>query len=427
MKQALQLGSLTAANIGLAFLFQWYVLTQLGPGMETDALFAGMTVPQLVLTVISGSLMHVLVPLLAGEPEERLHHDTWGFMVLIGYMFGVLAIVLLLLADWWVPLLVPGFTSEAQQLTVLLTRIQLVGMLLSAINGVQWAVYHARQKFLWPEIVPILSGVPGFILLIAVLPKYGVIGAAWINVLRLAIQTVMLMPEMGRPLRPQLSSPAISMAWRRIKPLLVGTLYYKTDPLIERFLLSSAASGSLSLYYLAQQIYGAGSQLLNKALAAPLVPKLSQHHKCGDFPQFTHAYRRRMLQVLVLASAIVLLIGFAGEPLLMLLVGYGNVSQGHIHELWWMLIWLSGMFLGGVAGQISSSTFYAAGDTATPTRVGIYTYTLYIPLKVLMYYLTGVKGLALATSGFYILNFLIQHYLLEKRQLSQSSGVDGND
>ena len=59
MKQAIQLGTLSAANIGVAFLFQWYVLTHLGPGIETDALFAGMTLPQLVLAVISGSLMHV--------------------------------------------------------------------------------------------------------------------------------------------------------------------------------------------------------------------------------------------------------------------------------------------------------------------------------------------------------------------------------
>ena len=66
MKQAMQLGTLSAASIGVAFLFQWYVLTQLGPGMETDAFFAGMTLPQLVLAVISGSLMHVLVPLTSG-------------------------------------------------------------------------------------------------------------------------------------------------------------------------------------------------------------------------------------------------------------------------------------------------------------------------------------------------------------------------
>ena len=75
MRQPLLLGVLAASNIGIAFLYQWYVLVQLGPGVETDALFAGMTVPQLALAVVSGSLMHVLVPLLAGEPADRFRRD----------------------------------------------------------------------------------------------------------------------------------------------------------------------------------------------------------------------------------------------------------------------------------------------------------------------------------------------------------------
>lgn len=102
MKQTVQLGALSAANIGIAFLFQWYVLTQLGPGPESDALFAGMTIPQLVLAVISGSLMHVLVPILAGESEDRLRHDAWGLLVLVGGLFGLLATALYAAAPWWI-------------------------------------------------------------------------------------------------------------------------------------------------------------------------------------------------------------------------------------------------------------------------------------------------------------------------------------
>jgi len=138
MKQTLQLGALSAANIGIAFLFQWYVITQLGPGLESDALFAGMTIPQLVLAVISGSLMHVLVPILAGESEDRLRHDAWSLLVLIGGLFGFLAVVLYATAPWWVPFTVPGFDETGKTLTVELTRIQLIGMVFTAINGVQW-------------------------------------------------------------------------------------------------------------------------------------------------------------------------------------------------------------------------------------------------------------------------------------------------
>lgn len=417
MKQAIQLGSLSVANIAIAFLFQWYALTQLGPGLETDALFAGMTLPQLVLAVISGSLMHVLVPLLSGEDEKRLRHDAWAFLILVGGLFGMLAAVLFLAAPWWVPLTVPGFDEAGKALTVELTRIQLIGMVFAAINGVQWAAYHARQRFLWAEFTPILCHVFSFLLLIWALPVYGVIAAAWLITVRMGLQTVLLAPGMGRLVRPNLKTAAIQQAWQRIKPLLLGTAYYKTDPLIDRFLLSTSSSGTLSLYYFAQQIYAALSQVLNTAIAAPVVPLLSKLHKAGDSEGFRRTYREKLLLVGIACIAGLLVVGFLGQIILTLLVGYGNFSASSVKELWWIMICVGGMFVGGAMGAVSSSSFYASGDTKTPTRIGVYSYTLYIPAKFLFFHYSGVLGLALTTSVFFLVNLLLQTYLLEKKYI----------
>ncbi len=45
MRLAFTLGCLAGINVLLAFFYQWYVLRAIGPGMETDALFAAMAVP----------------------------------------------------------------------------------------------------------------------------------------------------------------------------------------------------------------------------------------------------------------------------------------------------------------------------------------------------------------------------------------------
>jgi putative peptidoglycan lipid II flippase len=416
MKQAVQLGILAAINIGIAFLFQWYILTQLGAGMDTDALFAGMTLPQLVLTVISGSLMHVLVPVLAGEDEDHLHQDAWGFFILVGGLFGSLSIILYLTAPWWIPITVPGFNNEGRELTVELTRIQLIGMVFTAVNGVQWAAYHARQQFMWAEFTPILSSIVSFLLLIWALPNYGVAAAAWISALRMGLQTLLLAPGMRKPVWPDLNSPAIRATWQRIKPLLLGTTYYKTDPLVDRFLLSTTTSGSLSLYYLAQQIYGAASQVINKAIAAPLVPLLSKLHKAGDKDGFRRTYHRKLLLVGAISLAGLMALGLLGHNVLCLLIGHGNISARNVNELWWIMFWLGGMFVGGAAGQICSTSFYALGDTTTPTQMSMFTYTAYIPCKVAAFYFSGVMGLAIVTSIYFMTNLLLQIYLLQKKQ-----------
>lgn len=415
MKLAIKLGFLSATSIGIAFLFQWYVFVHLGPGVETDALFAGMTIPQLVLAVISGSLMHVLVPFFSGENEERLRHDAWSLFFLVGGAFGLLAILLYVTAPWWVSLTVPGFNESGLDLTIDLTRIQLFGMVFAAINGVQWAAYHARQQFLWAEFTPILASVIAFFLLILTLPHFGVIAAAWIGMLKAALQTLLLMPGMGRILKPDMKSVAIKEVWKRLKPLLLGTAYYKTDPVVDRFFLSLSGSGNLSLYYLAQQIYGAASQILNKAVAVPLVPLLSRLYKAADTEGFRRAYYLNLLKVCIVSVAGLVVLGIAGKVFLAFLIGHGNVTAGNVSQLWWIMILLAGVFVGGAAGQICSSSFYAFGDTKTPTRISMLTFTIYIPCKVISFYFWNMVGLAVVTSFYYMANLLLMIYFLEKR------------
>jgi len=414
MRQPLLLGVLAASNIGIAFLYQWYVLVQLGPGLETDALFAGMTVPQLALAVISGSLMHVLVPLLAGEPADRFRHDAWGFFVLVGALFAAIAVLLYVFAQYWVPLTVPGFSDAGKGLTVHLTRIQLTGMVFTALSGVQGAVYHARQRFLWVELAPLLTGTLGLILLVAFLPEYGVEAAAWITTLRFVFQTMLQMPGMGRWTMPDLKSSTVQDAWKRIKPLLWGTAYYKADPLVDRFLLSMSGNGNLSLFYLAQQIYGAGAGVVSKAVAAPLVPRLSLLHKAGDHPAFRRAYRRKLWQVGLLTGSLLLIVVAFGDLLLRLLVGHGAVTEANVRTLWVIMLGLGGMFVGGAMGSVTTSSFYARGDTRLPTRLGMITYTIYIPIKIIAYSLGGVLALAISVSAFYLVNLLLQYFYLEK-------------
>jgi putative peptidoglycan lipid II flippase len=413
MRQPLLLGVLAASNIGIAFLYQWYVLVQLGPGLETDALFAGMTVPQLALAVVSGSLMHVLVPLLAGEPADRFRHDAWGFLVLVGALFAAIAVLLYVFAPYWVPLTVPGFSDAGKGLTVHLTRIQLIGMIFSALCGVQAAVYHARQRFLWVELAPLLVGALGLVPLVAFLPEYGVEAAAWIAALRFVFQTLLQMPGMGHWTMPDLKSRTVQEAWKRIKPLLWGTAYYKADPLVDRFLLSMSGNGNLSLFYLAQQIYGAGAGVVSKAIAAPLVPRLSLLHKAGDDLAFRRAYRRKLWQVGLVTGSLLLIVVAFGDSLLRLLVGHGAVTEANVRTLWLIMLGLCGMFVGGAMGSVTTSSFYARGDTRFPTRLGMITYTIYIPIKIMAYSLGGVLALAISVSAFYLVNLLLQYFYLE--------------
>jgi putative peptidoglycan lipid II flippase len=413
MKQTLTLAALAGANILLSLLFQWYVITQLGVGIETDALFAGMALPTLILSVVSSSLTHVLVPLLATENEITFGENAWSFFLGITVLFATLALVLFLTAGFWVPWLVPGFSAPARALTVSLTRIQLVSMIFTASVSVLWSVYHARKQFIWVELSTVLSNLIALVLIVKLLALYGIVAAALVIVLRTLLQLLWLLPGLGRWRRPNWNSTAMREAWSRIRPLLIGTAYYRTDPLVDRFLASMAPAGGLSLLYVGQQLYGVANVVAEKALAAPMVPQLAIEAAAGRWSTFRHIYQKRLLLIGSITTAGYFVFVLTGERILSLLIGHGGVTGANVHLLWLIMIALVGFFIAGAMGQITSTTFYAMGDTRTPTRMSIVTYTLYVPAKVLGFMRYGLMGLAVVTSVYLFVNLIIQILLLE--------------
>lgn len=413
------LGWLAAANMALSLFIQWYVVTGLGLGPATDALFAGMAVPQFILAVVSGSLMHVLVPLLANEEANGFGEAAWGFFLGITALFALLASALFFTAPWWVNWLLPGFPPEAHAQTVRLTRIQIPGMIFTASTSVLWAAYHARNRFIWAELSLLVAGVVTALALYPTLPRFGVVAAAWANVGRGALQTAMLLPVLGVWKRPAWTSPAMREAWVRLRPLLAGTLYYKADPLVDRFLSSMAPSGGLSTFYVGQQIWSALIQIINKAIAVPMVPQLAVHAKHQRWAEFRRCYRRRLTTLGLLTTAGVVAFLLLGEPILKLLIGHGGVTAQNVSALWWIMLALGGLLVGGTMGQVTSTTFYAKGDTRTPTRLGIMTFTSYVPLKVAAFLYGGLTGMAATTSVYFLANLALQWRYLE-RELAKS-------
>ena len=398
----------------LAILMPWYVVTRLGIGVETDAFFASGALPQLIFLVASFSLTQVLVPLLATEDEQTFRRDAWGFFLSVTGLFALLGILLFVLAGFWVPLLVPGFSDQAKQLTVSLSRIQLLGMVGNASVTVLWSVYYARQKFIWAELSPVFANILSLLFLFWILPQYGIAAAAWATVLNLGLKLAFLTPILGRWQAPQWNSYAMREAWRRVKPFLLGQTYSKSDPLVDRFLTSMSIAGNLSLLYIGQQIYSAITLVITKAISAPTVPRLALAAKSGNWINFRRTYHQRLLWVVGLAVTAFVILLFFGEPLLHLLIGHGGITAQNVRMLWWIMLALTGLLLGGTAGQLTSVAFYAMGDTKTPTMLFVWTFTIYVPIKVLVFLHYGLLGLAVATSAHLIVNFLLQLAVLER-------------
>lgn len=414
VRLTLLLTALAGANVALGFLYNWYLLTRIGPGTETDALFAGLMIPQLLVAVLGGSLTNVLVPVFAteGQGSSALPWTTFHAILLASL---AAAMVLALTAPLWTPLTVPGFGPESTSLTITLVRIQLIAVVLALVATVQRAAYNARHRFVWAEASGVLAVLGSFGFLLVGLPRWGILAAAWAGVFRAVIQSSLLFRGMGHYHTPRWDHSQLAGLWHRLHPLLLGSVYYKSDIVLDRLLATLVPSGFLSLYYLADQLWSSGYLVLSKAIAAPAIPRLAQSAAADDWRRFRRINRRRLSALVLIALATYLILLLAGHPMLALLFQHSRFGPTEVRQLWWLLVTLGGLWIGGAAGQIVATSFYAKGDTRTPMRIGAFWFTVGIGLKLAGFYLFGIWGIALGTSLSYLASALAQQLALERR------------
>ena len=413
LSQPAVLALLAGLNLIVTFGYQWLPVARLGVGAATDALFVSAIVPQVILAVVSSGLASVLTPLLATTEAHAFRVHTWTYAQGVGLVAVALNGALFLGAPVWVAWLVPGFDAAGRALTTDLVRIQLAGAVATMLLMVAWSADYARRRFVWVEASGILAGLVGLAGVAIYLPRYGVHAVAWAMSLRSILQLALLVPGWGRYARPDWAVAGGATVWRRLLPLIGGATYFKLDPMVERVLASFAPSGQLSLLHLGQQAYAAGNQIMTKALINPAMPALAELAAARAWPDFSRLSYRRLAVVLLLATAAWVGLVLVGRPILALVLA-GWLEAPQIALLHVILIALGGVWLGGAAGQVSTVSFFALGNTRTPTLVGVVGFTLAIPVKIVFYWWWGVVGLAVATSIYTVGNACAHQILLHR-------------
>jgi peptidoglycan biosynthesis protein MviN/MurJ (putative lipid II flippase) len=414
---ALSLGWLAGVNVCVSLIIQWYVLTYLGIGVESDAFFAAMIVPQIVGVFFTSALLHVLVPVLAASEVESgfdLRQELWGIILQVGAVATLAAATLYFTSAYWMRWLAPGFSPVAYSLAVVLTGIQLFSLPFAAADCVLRAACRARRSFLRAEAATPVANIVGLLLLAWALPRYGVHAAAWITVLRIALPVVFMWPVLGGWRRPHLWSPSREKALRRIKPLLLGGLYNHIPPLVTRQLASLAPAGGLSLLTASQQLYRTANMVLDTAIVIPASPALAVYAQGGQWGNFRKLYRGRLRLLALLAVAGYALLLACGRPLLALTIGHGGVTNDNINSLWWMLAVLGLGFVANTSGQPVFAAFCAKGDTRTPVRLALIINTVSLPARALAFWAYGLGGMALAISASAALSLLVNIIFLER-------------
>lgn len=393
---------LNGLNIVGALASQLLVFRVVGLSSPTDAYVAAAAFPQIALSVIAVCASGVVVPMLAAqEPAEQ--DRTLG--TLIAAALAVLvpgSAIAVATANEWVPVLFPGLAKSVPKLVVDLVQVQLFAVPLMAVSMLLAARWQARQGFVRTESTNLLLTVLALAALVVLLPRAGVMAAAWIVVVRQAL----LVLALGAGVRWSSlagSWAVLRAAWFRSRLLLAGNLYFKSDLLVDRYLLSSGAVGSLALFSLAQTMVSSLAGVIGQAWGNTAVPTMAAAHARGDGAAIL-AVLRRNLRWIALACAVALPLFVVGLPPALAAVTNRSLAAEDGSRLWMLLLLLWGVPLFGAIGALVSGCFYACSDTSTPTLVSIITFTVFVAAKVWVFNAFGLYAFCALTTIYYAIN-----------------------
>lgn len=374
-------------------LFREMVIShQFGTSSELDAYLAAFRLPDLLFQIIAGgALASAFIPTFAGFLAQDDEEGAWRLAsAVINWVLLITAALALLsvyLAPWLVRrVIAPGFTSEGQVLTTELMRMMLITPVVFGVSGIFMGILNARQHFLLPALAPIvynLGIIGGAVLLAPAIGvrrlAVGVVAGAWGHLL---IQIPGLVRQGMRYIPIRLRNPGVYEVGRLMAPRMLGLAAVQLNFLVNTFLASGLATGSLAALNYAWLLMLLPQGIFAQAVATVAFPTFSTQVAMGQYAEMRRTLASTLRAILYLALPAMVGLLTLRLPLVQLLFERGAFTTASTQ----MVAWALALFTLGLPAhcvvEIIVRAFYAMHDTKTPVLVGIAAMGLNIALSL---------------------------------------------
>ncbi|MEC9650925.1 lipid II flippase MurJ, partial [Escherichia marmotae] len=391
----------SVSNLLFIVLIQLITLIKIGPSSDTDALFAGMTIPSVILSVLVSSLTNVLVPLFVSS--KCVLKDLWEQVYLFSIGSAFIVLPLALFSPLWLGYVFSGFDGKTLSLAQHIISVQFIVIPFSIASAIFTAFFNANSKFISAEAIPAICSLIVFPFVFPAITSYGVLAVSYIYAAKIFLTFVIQILKIGGPVKLSFNDIDIKGSFSRIKYLILGSVYYKSGPIIDRHILSYSVAGALSLFVLVQQLLSMANLIFTKTI---IIPDITMMNKLAvrENKIFKYWLMKKVFILIALTLFLYFLFFISGKQIITFVLQMVNLQKFDPHTIWWLTMALFGGFIGDFIATLVSSSFYSKGDTKTPSCLSIVTFTIFIPFKFISYHYAGIYGLAFASSAYSLIN-----------------------
>ena len=399
-----------------------------GMSSQYDAYNAAFTIPDTIYTLlVGGGLSAAFIPVFSGYIAEHKDEDGYKMASTILNLVAITAAVLSIIGLIFTPQILPVFTDfsgwsdEAVQLTVTLTRIMFFQGFFMCLTGICMGILQSYKDFAPPSIGAVLynmtiigvgvllltlgTGIAGF--------SIGVVAGSIVNFL------VQIFPIRKHGFEYKkvvdLDHEGVKQFFKLFWPVLIGIGVTQINLVVNKRFASGLDEGTLSIVQNAQRIMQLPVNIFAYSIALSIFPTMVEHFTKDDMKSFKDDLSMGIRNVVfIILPCAVGLIGVS-VPLIRAVYYQGNFSEEDIPKLANVLAFYCIGMVGYSARQVVLQGFYAVKETKTPVSINIFILCLNMALTVIFVKIWKANGIALAYSLAGLCSVATQTFFLRKK------------
>lgn len=412
-----------AINIVVNFLIQILLAANFGAGKDLDAYLTALTVPQLIIIVLVGSLNVTFIPVFIEYETKKSEAEAWRVAsIFFNFLFVVLfsaAIIGVIFSENLISLIAPGLNSETHILAVRLSRIMFPSIILLGVSGFLMSIHYAHRKFARPSLAPVASGTMILLSMLALKSQFGVTSIAIGMILGSVFQFVLLSPIIFQKNRYILNfdykNEGVIKLFKLSMPLILGACFYKANYLIERFFASGLSEGSISYLGFASKIMTVLATLMTQGITISIFPILSKQAAAKNIVELRKTFSTGIRMVLLVVVPVIIGLSYIRIPVIGLLLQRGEFSSQDTVAVANSLLCYSGALFGLTLAGIFTYTFYALQKPITVVKISVFGMLINTIMASILVKYFQFYGIALSYSIMALMNLMIFAIVLRKQ------------
>jgi len=426
---AVIIGAASLTSRVLGFLRDRVLAGEFGAGGDLDVYYAAFRIPDLVFNLlVLGTLSAGFIPVFSTHIKKNLlgeqgsQHDGWGLVNNLLHVLLILLffcfLIIMIFASKIMTLLAPGFSAHQIEQATTLTRIMFLSPIFLGISGVIGGVLQSYKRFFVYSLAPIFYNIGIIIGALYLAPRFGLIGLAWGVVIGAFSHLVIQLPTLyilGYRYRPilDLKDSGMKTIFRMMVPRSMSLAISQLNFLVVTVIGSTLAQGSISIFYLANNIQSFPLGIFGISFAIAAFPTLSE--LVDNKEKFIESFISTVKQILffiVPASALLLVLR---AQVVRTILGTGRFNwEDTILTMDVLSFFILSLFAQSLI-PLFSRAFFAYKDSKTPFFAGLASAVLNIILSFVLAKKYGITGLALAFSLSSVTNLILLWVLLRKK------------